>query len=185
VCKEEDFRYLVVRARLAEMTSVQERLQAAWKRAAPNTPYDGFFGTDAVAGAIAVSSNIRLVFLYVAGAAIVIAAMGLFALSSLIIVRRTKEIGIRKVLGASVLHVVRLLNNQLFVILLISSTAAAVGGYFSLSIMLDSMYAYHIEPQAWHYLLSAGIILLIGLTTVSGQVFRVATGNPVEALRYE
>jgi putative ABC transport system permease protein len=111
--------------------------------------------------------------------------MGLFALSSLIIVKRTKEIGIRKVLGASVTHVVQLLNRQIMAVLTVAALLAALGSYFSLESLMDSIFAYHIQLQAWHFVLAGAIVFVIGLITVSSQVYRVATANPVESLRYE
>lgn len=181
----EEFRYLVVKADFANLRRVNEFLRETWNRVVPNVPYEGFYGSEMTANAVAVSSTIRLIFIYVSGVAIAIAAMGLFALSSLIIVKRTKEIGIRKVLGAPVLHIVNLLNRQITIVLIVSGLIAAVGGAFMVDMFLDSIFAYHVEAQLWHFALAAGIVILIGLITVSSQVFRVATSNPVESLKYE
>ena len=185
VTNPEEFRYLVVKADFANLARVNEFLHETWRKVAPNVPYEGFYGSELVAGALSVSASIRLVFLYVSGVAIAIAAMGLFALSSLIIVKRTKEIGIRKVLGAPVLHIVHLLNRQIALVLLISGVLAAAGGSFVIGIFLDSLYTYHVDLQVWHVALAGGIVLFIGLITVSSQVYRVATSNPVESLKYE
>ena len=182
---ESQFRYLVVRATRSNLQEVNEYLREQWGSLVPNIPYEGFYQDELLANPMAISSNIRLVFLYVSGVAIAIAAMGLFALSSLIIVRRTKEIGIRKVLGASVPHLVRLLNHQIAGVLLLSSFIAAIGGFFMINAFLDSLYAYHIQLQIWHFVLAGAIIMLVGFLTVSSQVLKVATANPVEALRYE
>jgi ABC-type antimicrobial peptide transport system permease subunit len=181
----EQFRYLVVRTDLRNVTAANEFLRETWQRVAPNVPYAGFYQDEVLAEAVQVNGSIKLVFIYISIAAIAIAAMGLFALSSLIIVKRTKEIGIRKVLGASVAHVVQLLNRQIAAVLVVAAILAALGGYFSLQPMMDSIFAYHVNLQAWHFLLAGAIIFMIGLVTVSSQVYRVATANPVEALRYE
>ncbi|MEX1137809.1 MAG: ABC transporter permease [Bacteroidota bacterium] len=185
VAEPENFRYLVVRAELANLQRVNDFLRETWQQRVPNVPYEGFYGSELVANAVSVSSSIRLVFLYVSGVAIAIAAMGLFALSSLIIVKRTKEIGIRKVLGAPVLHILNLLNRRIALVLLVSGLLAAVSGSFLIGIFLDSLYAYHVEMQFWHFALAGAIVVLIGLITVSSQVYRVATSNPVESLKYE
>ncbi len=180
-----EFRYLVVRAEFANLSEVNTFLADAWHRIAPNLPYEGFYGSELVANAVTVSSTIRLVFLYVSGVAIAIAAMGLFALSSLIIVKRTREIGIRKVLGAPVFHIIKLLNRQIAIVLVLSGILATLGGYFTIGIFLDSLFAYHVELQPWHCFMAAGVVFFIGLVTVSSQVFRVATSNPAESLKYE
>jgi hypothetical protein len=175
VAEEGDFRYLILRANYTRLRAVNEYMREAWQAVAPNVPYEGFYGTDAVRNAVEVSASIRKVFLTVSAAAIAIAAMGLFALSSLIIVKRTKEIGIRKVLGAPVVHIVNLLNRQVALVLVISGLIAAVAGSFTIDMFLGSIFAYHVELQAWHLVTAGGIVLLIGLVTVSSQVFRVAT----------
>ena len=182
---DDQFRYLIASASGSNVIEASDHLRELWRKVAPNTPYAGFYGTDALAGAIAVSANIKLIFLYVSGIAIAIAAMGLFALSSLIIVRRTKEIGIRKVMGASVLGLIGLLNSQIAWVLFLSSALAGVGGYFLINPFLDSLYAYHIQLQPVHYLVAAGLVVFIGFLTVMSQTVKVATGNPAESLRYE
>lgn len=183
--KPEQYRYFVARVELRNLAATNDYLREAWHRLAPNIPYEGFYQDESIAEAMEVSSSIRILCIYISLAAIAIAAMGLFALSSLIIIRRTKEIGVRKVLGAGVLHVVALLNRQIVAVLLIAAVVAAAAGYFTLGALLDSIFAYHIAIQSWHMALAAAIVLAIGLVTVSSQVFRVATANPVQALRYE
>jgi ABC-type antimicrobial peptide transport system permease subunit len=179
------FRYLVVRTDLRNVVAANEFLRETWQRLSPNVPYAGFYQDELLAEAVQVNASIKLVFIYISIAAIAIAAMGLFALSSLIIVKRTKEIGIRKVLGASVAHVVQLLNRQIMAVLVVAAILAALGGYFSLEPLMDSIFAYHVNLQAWHFVLAGAVVFIIGLITVSSQVYRVATANPVEALRYE
>ncbi len=181
----EQFRYLVVRTDLQNVTAANDFLRETWQRLAPNVPYAGFYQDEVLAEAVQVNASIKLVFIYISIAAIAIAAMGLFALSSLIIVKRTKEICIRKVLGASVAHVVQLLNRQIMIVLVVAAVLAAVGSYFSLEPLMSSIFAYHVNLQAWHFVLAGAIVFMIGLVTVSSQVYRVATANPVEALRYE
>lgn len=181
----EQFRYLIVRTDLRNVAASNDFLRATWQRLAPNVPYAGFYQDEVLAEALQVNASIKLLFIYISIAAIAIAAMGLFALSSLIIVKRTKEIGIRKVLGASVAHVAQLLNRQIVAVLALAAILATLGGYFSLGSLLGSIFAYHVNLQAWHFVLAGAIIFMIGLVTVSSQVYRVATANPVEALRYE
>ncbi|MGH7450324.1 MAG: FtsX-like permease family protein, partial [bacterium] len=144
----EEFRYLVVRTDLRNVVATNEFLRETWQHLAPNVPYEGFYQDEMLAEAVQVNASIKLVFIYISFAAIAIAAMGLFALSSLIIVKRTKEIGIRKVLGASVAHVVQLLNRQIMAVLVVAAILAVLGGYFSLEPLMDSIFAYHIHLQA-------------------------------------
>jgi putative ABC transport system permease protein len=79
----------------------------------------------------------------------------------------------------------QLLNRQILAVLAVATILAALGGYFSLEAFMSSIFTYHINPQAWHFVLASTIVFMIGLITVSSQVYRVATANPVETLRYE
>ena len=181
----DEYRYLVVRAPLHDLEQTNEFLKQEWLRLAPGIPYEGFYQDQSIKKAMGVNASIKIVFQYISFTAISIAALGLFALSSLIILRRTKEIGIRKVLGASVMSVVKLLNREILIVLFIACLAATAAGYFGVGALLDSVFAYHIDVTLWHILFSSLLTFFIGLITVSSQVYKVSTSNPVEALRYE
>ncbi|HEM48860.1 MAG TPA: FtsX-like permease family protein, partial [Caldithrix sp.] len=116
--------------------------------------------------------------------AIIIACLGLLALSSFIVAQRTKEIGVRKVLGASISNITfNLSKNFLMLVVLANIIAWPVAWYFMNRWLED--FAYRIEIGWWMFILSGGIVLLIALFTISWQAIRAATANPVEALRYE
>ena len=138
-----------------------------------------------MAEAIQVSVNIKSMFLYISVLAIVIAAMGLFALVSLNIARRTKEIGVRKVLGASMAHLMNLINKEFVRLLLLATLVASIAGYFAVQALLQSIYAYHVGFSALPFLFAGAIVFSIAALTVGSQVVKVALANPVQALRYE
>ncbi len=179
------YRYMVVRTSLPNLNEMNEFLRREWMRLRPDIPYEGFYQDESVRDAINVNASIKLVFQYVSFTAISIASLGLYALSSLIILRRTKEIGIRKVLGAGVPTIMKLLNREIVIILFIASCAAAAAGYFSVGTLLESVFTHHVEVTVWHLVLATLLTFIVGLITVSTQVLKVATSNPVDALRYE
>lgn len=181
----EDFRYLTVRVSPNDLAATSEFLRSEWQRLVPEIPYEGFFQDERMAEAISVSESIKTMFLYISLLAIVIAAMGLFALVSLNIARRTKEIGIRKVLGASVLHIMNLANQEFIALLGAASLVASVSGYFVVEGLLSSIYAYHVGFSTVPFLLASLSVFIIAVLTVGTQVLKVATANPTEALRYE
>jgi hypothetical protein len=185
VVKPEGFRYVVARVRAEKLAATNEFLRSEWQRVAPDTPYEGFYQDEVMAEAITVSENIKTMFLYISVLAIVIAAMGLFALVSLNIARRTKEIGIRKVLGASVAHIMNLVNKEFVRLLIAASLVASVSGYFLVQVLLRSIYTYHVGFSALPFLLASLAIFLVAVLTVGSQVVKVATANPVDSLRYE
>jgi putative ABC transport system permease protein len=116
--------------------------------------------------------------------AIFIASLGLFGLASYTIAQRTKEIGIRKVLGASVLGIVRLLAKDFIKLVLIANLLAWPAAYYATNRWLED-FAYRFEKGWWIFALAGGLALLIALLTVSFQAIKAALSNPVEALRYE
>ena len=116
--------------------------------------------------------------------AIIIACLGLFGLSSLSVSQRTKEIGIRKVLGATVPGLVGLVNKEFLTLVVLGNLIAWPSAYFVMSKWLER-FAYRIELGLTSFALAAVTGLIIALITVSYQSIKTALANPVEALRYE
>jgi putative ABC transport system permease protein len=114
----------------------------------------------------------------------VLACLGLFGLATLSAANRTKEIGIRKVLGASVSGIVELLARDFVKLVLVANVIAWPIAYFALNRWLQN-FAYRIDLSWWLFLLSGGLAVLIALLTVSTQAIRAALANPVDSLRYE
>jgi len=183
--KPEAFRYLAVRIRPENLAATADFLRSEWQRLLPDIPYEGFYQDEVMAEAISVSESIKTMFLYIAFLAIIIAAMGLFALVSLNIARRTKEIGIRKVLGASVAHIVNLVNREFLGLLVAAALFASVSGYFAVQALLRSIYSYYVGFSALPFVLASLSVFVVAVITVGSQVVKVATANPVESLRYE
>lgn len=116
--------------------------------------------------------------------AIFVGCLGLLGLTSFTSEQRTKEIGIRKVLGASVASVTTLLSKDFVKLVLLANVIAWPVAWFAMNRWLQN-FAYRIEMSWWAFVLAGGMALLIALLTVSAQAIRAALANPVEALRYE
>jgi len=116
--------------------------------------------------------------------AILLASMGLFGIVSFMMANRTKEIGIRKVNGATVFEVVKLLNLGFLKWLLVSLVIAIPIAYYGMNSWLTH-FAYKTALSWWIFLLAGALAFIIVLMTVSGQTFKAARINPVESLRYE
>jgi len=116
--------------------------------------------------------------------AVFIACLGLFGLSSFTIVQRTKEIGIRKVLGASVMQIVTLLSQDFAKVIFIAALLALPVAYFAMETWLSN-YAVRIDLSAWIFILPVAMIFLFALGTVSVQTIRSALSNPSKALKQE
>jgi ABC-type antimicrobial peptide transport system permease subunit len=119
-----------------------------------------------------------------AALAIVISCLGLFGLAAYTAERRTKEIGIRKVLGASVANVTSLLSKDFLQLVILSCLIAFPVAYWRMSLWLKG-YQYHIQMQWWVYLAAGVIAVVIALITISFQTIKAALANPVKSLRSE
>jgi putative ABC transport system permease protein len=137
--------------------------------------FEEFYRADARRGQIFLTFSIVIV---------LIACLGLFALVSYSVESRTKEIGVRKVLGASVQSIVRLVSNEFLVLVLIAGVIALpVAWYFSREWLKD--FAYRADPGAGLFLMATLVALLIALLTICVRVIRAAAANPVDSLRNE
>ncbi len=116
--------------------------------------------------------------------ALFVACLGLFGLASFTAEQRTREIGIRKVLGATVAEILLLLSKEFTKLVAFAFLVAAPFAYFAMSTWLQN-FAYHINLGFTPFLLGGGLALIIALVTVSAQALKAALANPIEALRYE
>jgi putative ABC transport system permease protein len=119
-----------------------------------------------------------------AALSILIACMGLFGLASFAVVQRTKEIGIRKVLGATVASIINLLSKEFVKLVLVANLIAWPVAWFAMNKWLQN-FAYRVEIGWWVLGLAGGLAFFIALLTVSTQAIKAALANPIEALRYE
>ena len=115
---------------------------------------------------------------------ILIACLGLFGLASYAVQERTKEMGIRKVVGASVIQIVKLVLGDFLKFVVIANVIAWPLAYYAMQRWLQN-FAYRIDVGIWIFVVSGLVALVISLATVSWQAIKAATANPVEALRYE
>jgi putative ABC transport system permease protein len=185
MANESSFRFLVARLSQPVSPLTTTMLQQTWKNHFPDAPYEGLYQDFAMEEGISVSHSITTAFTVIGAVALIISTMGLFALVSLRIARRTKEIGVRKVLGAGVASLLHLLNREMVLILLLSAVAADVIGYCAARSLLGSIYAYHSPVGVGALIIADWVVVLVGITTALAQTVRVATANPVVALRYE
>jgi putative ABC transport system permease protein len=158
--------------------------QKEWKAAFPGNPFNYFFLDEYYNRQYQADQQFGNIFGVFSALAIFIACLGLFGLSSLTVLQRTKEIGVRKVLGASVLSVLTLMGKDYLWLLLISIVCAVPFAWWTMSSWLDS-FANRIELSWWIFLLPSLLVIVIALATVSILTLRSALTNPAKALRYE
>lgn len=155
-----------------------------WKQYFPDAPFDYTFLDDAYNNLYQTEQQQSVLITIFAGIAIFISALGLLGLAAFAAEQKVKEIGIRKVLGASVQDIVRLLSADFVRMVCIASVIAFPIAWWAMNKWLQD-FAYRISLSWWLFVLSAGIALVIALVTVSLQSIRAAVANPVNSLRSE
>jgi putative ABC transport system permease protein len=159
-------------------------IQATWKSVLPDEPFEYQFLDDRFNEIYRADNQVSKVVGILAGLAIFISCLGLFGLASYAAERRVKEIGVRKVLGASVQNVVLLLSGNFIKLVLIANVIALPLAWFAVSKWLQN-FAYHIDIQWWVFILSGIVAILIAFFTVSFQSIKAAVANPIKSLRSE
>ncbi len=175
---------LAIRLHPGNVTEAIAAVEGIWKKSAPNQPFSYTFLDQDYASLYNREQQMSQVFQIFSGLAILIACLGLFGLVAFTTQQRTKEIGIRKILGASVSGIVCLLSKDFLKLVLIANLIAWPIAYYAMNQWLQS-FAYRINLGISTFILSGLIALLIALLTVSYQAVKAARANPVEALRYE
>ncbi|HWB24249.1 MAG TPA: ABC transporter permease [Chitinophagaceae bacterium] len=168
----------------SNVTATIQDIEKKWHTFLPETPFDYSFLDDKYAKLYATETQQGNLFTVFACIAIFIACLGLFGLSAFIITQRVKEIGIRKVLGASTTEIVRVLSVDFLKLVLVAAIIAVPAAAYYMQGWLKD-FAYHIN-MAWWVFLSAGLLAaIIALATISFQAIKAALANPVKSLRTE
>ena len=162
------------------MNAVRNRFQTQF----PNAPFQYAFLDEQFEQAYRDEKQFGSLFGVFASLAIFIACLGLFGLSSFMANQKTKEIGVRKVLGASVQSIVVLLYQNFLMLVIISMIISLPVIYFIMDTWLDN-YSFRINMPWWVFIISTSILLLVSFITVSYQTLKAALANPVRSLRYE
>jgi putative ABC transport system permease protein len=175
---------LLVRYDASNPAAARSNIEQAWKRLAPDVPFDGVFSEDKVAELYTAEQARAKVFAGFAILAVIVACLGLFGLAAFTAERRTKEIGIRKVLGARTRDIIRLLAWQFSKPVLIANLFGWLGAWWLMRKWLEHFDA-RIDLGPTPFLLAGLLALAIAIGTIAGHAFKVARANPILALRYE
>jgi putative ABC transport system permease protein len=178
------FNYYTVKIETGQIANTLAEIEAAYIELFPGSPYDYFFLDEFFNRQYKAEHQFNSLFSLFSGLAIFIACLGLFGLSSYTATQRTKEIGIRKVLGASVNNIVTLLSKDFMKLVLMASLLALPLAYWVIHRWLGN-YAFRIEITWWLLLVPVVAVLLIALASVIFQTIRTALTNPAKSLRYE
>ncbi|MBL7699663.1 MAG: ABC transporter permease [Chitinophagaceae bacterium] len=159
-------------------------VERKWKETIPNRPFSYFFMDEFFDRQYRVEERFGKLFLNFAVLAIFISCLGLLGLASYSTIQRTKEIGIRKVLGASTSNIVNLLSKDFLKLILVSAVIAFPVAWLAMNRWLQD-FAYRIGVSWWVFVLAGALATFIALCTISFQAIRAALANPVKTLRTE
>jgi ABC-type antimicrobial peptide transport system permease subunit len=183
--QNDQYRNLVVRAEPEDLAVVLEYINAEWKSMGTNNIFRGILQEDTMQEEKDINGSITKVNLFLAITATLLSLIGMYNLVSLDVIRRTKEVGIRKIQGAPVPVIMFLLSKKFLIVLVIASILGSVGGYYMSVMLLDSIWDYFIEIKAGIMILAALIMVTATILTIIIKVGRAAMRNPVDSLRYE
>ena len=174
--------YYSIKINTKDISNTIANIENTYKQVFPLNPFDYFFLDDYFNKQYLADQRFGQVFSLFAGLAILVACLGLFGLVSYITARRTKEIGVRKILGASTIQILILLGKQFMWLVLIAATVAIPIAWWGGDQWLNN-YAYRAELNSWIFIVPILIVMFIALLTILWQSSKAAHTNPVHALR--
>jgi putative ABC transport system permease protein len=160
------------------------QLERLYKQVFPGNPFNYFFVDEVFNEQYKAEQQYGFIFFVASGLAILISCLGLFGLATFSVEQKTKEIGIRKVLGASVANIVTLISKDFLLLVIIAFAIATPIAWWAANKWLQD-FAYRADLSWWIFGIAGVLAGLIALLTVSFQAIRAAVANPVESLRNE
>jgi putative ABC transport system permease protein len=176
---------LVVKGSSKNLMALNDQIKKEWERLIPNAPYAGVTQGQQFEEAATVNKNILKIFNFLTVVGIFLSIVALYTLISLNILKRTKEVGIRKALGAPSFKINNMIGKPFFIMLIIASLLGGAGGYFLSVMLLDSIWKIHIIVNVISILVPVIIMLILSYFTLSSKVYYTLSKNPISALRYE
>ena len=179
---QHNFHRVSVLVSASEMKEALAHIEAVWKQFMPNRPFNYSFLSERYHRLYDSEQSQNELFMIFAGLAIFIASMGLFGLATFNTLQRSKEVSIRKVLGASVGSILQLLSKEILILIFIANLLAWPIAWYFMNEWLSG-FAYHIEMNIFTYLIAGMLALVITLITIGSQTMKAALTNPATILR--
>jgi len=181
--KSNRFQYIAVRSEARNLEPVETALANAWKVHFSNKPFEHRYQDDFIANSLEISNNIKTSMMALAIITLALTITGLFALVSLSILKRMKEIAVRRVLGASIGNISFLVNRSYFFIILIGILLGSVVGGMAAFQFLNGIYSIHAGVSSVVVVVAGSITLLAVGTTIGIKIWQVMRMNPAEVLK--
>lgn len=182
---KESFQQLIVKADLDKVVAVNEFMEKKWKEVFPNTLYSGQFIDRELQETNEINRNVSIMFGFLGFFAALMTAIGLYTLVSLNIVKKMKEIGVRKVLGASLTNIAGVINMEFVIILVIATLFGGALGFLGANWLMDSIWEYYLAMNFVTLTWSVLAMVLIAVAAVGYKTVATASLNPTKTLRDE
>lgn len=179
-----NFGNLIVKAKAGDLSDLIKTLEERYNAFNPDLPLTYSFLDDRINNTYQAEIKTGTILGIFAGLTIFVACLGLFGLATFTANQRTKEIGIRKVLGASVGNIIKMLSSEFIKLVLIALAIAVPLAWWVMTKWLEG-FAYRINMQGWMLILTGLTAVIVALLTVSWQAIKAATASPVRSLRDE
>ncbi|MEM8565955.1 MAG: ABC transporter permease [Bacteroidota bacterium] len=180
----DSWKYLTVNLRTDQLEQTMDYIEQQYQQVFPGNALEYFFVDDYFDRQYEADQRFGSIFTMFTTLAIVVSCLGLFGLSAFVLKQRTKEIGIRKVLGASIVHILRILSQDFVKLMSLAFLIALPISYFTIERWLSN-YAFHIEMDIWLFVLPIVLMSAITLITVSFHTLKAALTDPVKSIQQE
>lgn len=185
LARNDTYYNIAVRANPGDLPGILEFMKSRWRTLVPNHIFGGMTQEDVMQEEKDINGSILKVNLFLAVASTLLSLIGMFNLVSLDIIRRTKEVGIRKIQGAPVPLLMFLISKKFILILLVASVLGCAGGYYMSLMLLDSIWDYFVDIKASILITAILVMFAATVLTLSFKIARAAMRNPADSLRYE
>jgi len=182
---ESNYAFLVASADPDHLLEVNDQIKSSWQKLFPNMLYTGRLMEQNMVMVMEHFDGVVILYTFLGLVAIVMSISGLYSLVSLSLQKRTKEFGIRKILGAPLTNIILHASKTFMVIMVISFLIGSLMGSVMVNSLMDTVWEYYVAINAEVLTLAISILVLIGISTIGLKIIRVARSNPADALRYE
>ena len=182
---KEVVKHVLVKAAAEKLVAVNKFMETRWKVIFPNKLYNGHYMDEEIVESNTVNNNIVIMFVFLGIVALMLSATGLFTLVSLNIIKKMKEIGVRKVLGATMGNISKVINKEFVIILLIASVLGSFAGSWMSGMLMDSIWDYYQTATITTLVYSTSILFVACILSIGYKVYSTTRLNPANVLRDE
>lgn len=181
----EAYTQLIVQTLPQKVSSVNSFMDEQWSKVFPSRLYNGYMLVTGLQQASRLSMSITSGYTFLGAMALLLSVTGLYALVSLNMMRRIKEIGIRKIVGASISGIAHKVNREFMVILAIAAVFGSYAGYMWCDTLMSAIWKYHQGVNVFTFVIAVAVMFLASIGTIAFRVIGIASTNPVNTLRDE